>query len=142
MAKIDWSSLWKKEDWWACWIGWFIILMGIEGVLPKAPSIGTWTELSKALPQGWGTLGPLVTLFIITCILTMIGAAVMKRNVARYIPGFLFIFIIAFIAMVIAGQKGIKYYGFEYVLWALFIGLLISNNVGVPAWLKHAVMTE
>jgi uncharacterized integral membrane protein (TIGR00698 family) len=72
----------------------------------------------------------------------MIGAAVMKRNVARYIPGFLFIFIIAFIAMVIAGQKGIKYYGFEYVLWALFIGLLISNTVGVPAWLKPAVMTE
>ncbi len=72
----------------------------------------------------------------------MIGAAVMKRDVKRYIPGFLVIFIIAFIAMVIAGQKGIKYYGFEYVLWALFIGLLISNVFGVPAWLKPAVMTE
>jgi len=39
MAKIDWSALWKKEDWWACWIGWFIILLGIGAMLPKAPSI-------------------------------------------------------------------------------------------------------
>jgi uncharacterized membrane protein YadS len=44
--------------------------------------------------------------------------------------------------MIIAGQKGIKYYGFEYVLWALFIGLFISNIFGVPAWLKPATMTE
>jgi uncharacterized integral membrane protein (TIGR00698 family) len=139
---IDWSSLWRKEDWWACWVGWFILLLAIAGMLPKAPSIGTWTTLSKAFPQGWGTIGPLISLFVITAILTMIGAAVMKRDVKRYIPGFLVIFIIAFIAMVIAGQKGIKYYGFEYVLWALFIGLLISNIFGVPAWLKPATMTE
>jgi uncharacterized integral membrane protein (TIGR00698 family) len=139
---IDWSSLWRKEDWWACWIGWLILLMAIAGMLPKAPRIATWTALSKALPDGWGTLGTLIVLFITTAILTMIGAAVMKRDVKRYIPGFLVIFIIAFIAMVIAGQKGIKYYGFEYVLWALFIGLLISNIFGVPAWLKPATMTE
>ncbi len=142
MAKIDWSSLWKKEDWWACWIGWFILLLAIAGALPKAPGIATWTSLSKAFPQGWGTIGPLVALFITTAILTLIGAAVMKRDVKRYIPGFLVIFIIAFVAMVIAGQKGIKYSGFEYVLWALFIGLLISNVFGVPAWLKPATMTE
>src|SRR5512139_361418 len=142
MAKIDWSSLWKKEDWWACWVGWFILLLAVAGILPKAPSIGTWTTLSQALPQGWGVFGPLIALFITTAILTAIGAAVMKRDMKRYFPGFLVIFIIAFIAMVIAGQKGIKYYGFEYVLWALFIGLLISNVFGVPAWLKPAVMTE
>jgi uncharacterized integral membrane protein (TIGR00698 family) len=142
MAKIDWSSLWKKEDWWACWVGWFILLLAMIGMLPNAPKIGTWTTLSKALPEGWGTLGPLIGLFVTTAILTMIGAAVMKRDVKRYIPGYLFIFIIAFIAIIIAGQKGIKYYGFEYVLWALFIGLLISNVFGVPAWLKPAVMTE
>ena len=86
---IDWSSLWRKEDWWACWVGWFILLLAIAGLLPKAPSIGTWTTLSKALPQGWGTLGPLVALLIITAILTMIGAAVMKRDVKRFVPGFL-----------------------------------------------------
>jgi uncharacterized membrane protein YadS len=140
MAKIDWSSLWRKEDWWACWIGWFILLLAIAGMLPKAPRIATWTTFSKALGPGW--LGALIVLFITMAILTAIGAAVMKRDMKRYFPGFLVIFIIAFIGMVIAGQKGIKYYGFEYVLWALFIGLFISNAFGVPAWLKPAIMTE
>jgi len=140
MAKIDWSSLWRKEDWWACWIGWFILLLAIAGMLPSAPKIATWTTLSKALGPGW--FGALIFLFITLAILTAIGAAVMKRDMKRYFPGFLVIFIIAFIAMVIAGQKGIKYYGFEYVLWALFIGLFISNVFGVPGWLKPATMTE
>jgi uncharacterized membrane protein YadS len=92
------------------------------------------------LGPGW--FGSLIVLFVTLAILTAIGAAVMKRDMKRYFPGFLVIFIIAFIAMVIAGQKGIKYYGFEYVLWALFIGLLISNVFGVPGWLKPATMTE
>jgi uncharacterized membrane protein YadS len=43
---------------------------------------------------------------------------------------------------VIANQKGIRYYGFEYVLWALFIGLFISNVFKTPEWLKPAIMTE
>ncbi|AFA39016.1 hypothetical protein Pogu_0989 [Pyrobaculum oguniense TE7] len=25
--KIDWSSLWKKEDWWALWLGFFVFLL-------------------------------------------------------------------------------------------------------------------
>ena len=141
-SKIDWSSLWRKEDWWACWIGWFILLMAIIGWLPNTPKIGTWTSLGQAFPQGIGTLGSLIVLLIITGVLTVIGAAAMKRDVKHYIPGFIVIFVIAFIAIVIAGQKGIKTYGFEYVLWGLFIGLFISNLFGVPGWLKAGVMTE
>ncbi|MFB0559055.1 MAG: YeiH family protein, partial [Dehalococcoidales bacterium] len=48
----------------------------------------------------------------------------------------------AFLAIFVGAQKTIKYWGFEYVLWALFFGLLISNTVGVPKWLKAGVMTE
>ncbi|HUU40765.1 MAG TPA: putative sulfate exporter family transporter [Desulfatiglandales bacterium] len=141
-GKIDWSSLWRKEDWWACWIGWFILLLAIIGWLPKTPKIATWTSLGQAFPDGIATLWSLVVLLIITGVLTVIGAAFMKRDVKRYIPGYIVIFVIAFIALVIAGQKGIKYYGFEYVLWGLFIGLFISNVLGVPGWLKAGIMTE
>ncbi len=140
---IDWSSLWKKEDWWACWIGWFLVLLAIGGWLPAPPKIATWTStLGKAFPQGTGTVGSLVTVFILTGILAMIGAAAMKREVKRFLPGYLLIYLLSFVAIIVASQKGIKYYGFEYVLWALFFGLFISNVFGVPAWLKPAIMTE
>jgi uncharacterized membrane protein YadS len=142
MAKIDWSSLWRKEDWWACWIGWFILLMAIVGWMPGVPKLSRWTALSQAFPQGWGTLSTLIVLFIALAVLTSIGAAAMKRSVKGYIPGFLVIYILAFIALMIANEKGIHKYGFEFVLWALFIGLFISNILRVPGWLKPAVMTE
>jgi uncharacterized membrane protein YadS len=140
---IDWSSLWKKEDWWACWIGWFILLLSIAGILPAPPKVGTWSDsFAKAFPAGWATVGKLAVLFILTAVLTMIGAAAMKRDIKRYLPSYLVIFLIGYISLIIGAQKGIKYYGFEYVLWALFIGLFISNVLGVPEWLKAGVMTE
>ena len=31
---IDWSSLWRVEDWWACWLGWLILILAWVGVVP------------------------------------------------------------------------------------------------------------
>ncbi|MFP3195806.1 MAG: hypothetical protein RXQ74_02960 [Caldivirga sp.] len=28
---ISWSSLWKKEDWWALWIGLLIFFLSLPG---------------------------------------------------------------------------------------------------------------
>ena len=36
----------------------------------------------------------------------------------------------------------VKYYGLEYALWALVIGLLISNTTGVSKALSAGVRTE
>ena len=141
-AKIDWSSLWRKEDWWACWIGWFILLFAIAGWMPHAPKIGGWTSLAQAFPKGISTLWTTIVLCIAIGVMTIIGAAFMKRDVKRYTPGFLVIFILTFIAMVVAKQKFIAYWGIPYVLWALAFGLVISNFFGLPAWLKASVMTE
>lgn len=39
---IDWSSLWKKEDWWGVWIGFFIIALVLAGLTVKIPKF-KWT---------------------------------------------------------------------------------------------------
>ncbi|HPQ44866.1 MAG TPA: putative sulfate exporter family transporter [Syntrophales bacterium] len=142
--KIDWSALWTKEDWWACWIGWFILLLGspMINLLPSTPKIGKWHTIAEAFPKGIETLWSAVILFILLCVLTLIGAACMKRDVRRYIPSFLVIFILAFLAIFVSSQSTIKTWGFEYVLWALAFGLIISNVFGVPDWLKAGLMTE
>jgi len=141
-GKIDWSSLWKSEDWWSCWVGFFILLLAIIGVLPHTPKIGTWTSLSAAFPKGISTLGTTIVLFITMGILTFIGAAAMKKDIKLYIPGFLVIFALTFIAMVISKQKTIAYWGISYVLFALVFGLIISNFFTVPKILKAARLTE
>ena len=46
----------------------------------------------------------------------------MKFDLKRYIPGFILIFAITFISMVISKQAFINKWGISYVLFALAIG--------------------
>ena len=140
--KIDWSSLWRSEDWWSCWIGLFILVLATAGMLPHMPKIATWTSLGAAFPKGWSTLGTTIVLFITMCVLTIIGAAFMKRDIKLYIPGFIVIFALSFISMVISKQAFVKKWGISYVLFALVFGLIISNFFKVPKILKAAALTE
>jgi uncharacterized integral membrane protein (TIGR00698 family) len=59
-----------------------------------------------------------------------------------YLPAFALFSMLGLIAQVISKQYFVGTYGLEYVLWALVIGLMISNTVGLPAFLKPAIRTE
>ena len=145
----------QNEDWWACFIGLFILLLAIIGVhelesgkwavslLPAFPKIKTWTSLGAAFPKGFaGTLGTTVVVFIFITVITMISGVFMKFDLKRYIPGFLVIFALTFVSMVISQQAFIKKWGISFVLFALAFGLIISNVFKVPKILKAAGQTE
>ena len=51
-------------------------------------------------------------------------------------------FALAWIAQAIAGNSTLSYWGLEYVIFALVIGLFVSNVIGLPRWLREAVRTE
>src|SRR5688572_3747652 len=70
------------------------------------------------------------------------GFVLIGGNVGAFAIGFPVVFLLAFLARVIAGNGLFVDYGVEYVIFALAIGLLISNTIGTPAWLKPAVQTE
>ena len=36
VGKWEWSELWKKEDWWAVWLGFFILLLGVIIYFPHS----------------------------------------------------------------------------------------------------------
>ncbi len=60
-------------------------------------------------------------------------------NFAR---GFIAVFAIAFLSYLIAGQTSVKNLGIGYAAWAIIIGLIISNTIGTPSWIKGALTTE
>ncbi len=70
------------------------------------------------------------------------GLALLGHSPGKIVIGFPVVFLIAWFSLFLAGNYTINDYGLEYVLWCLGLGLLISNTVGVPAWLKPAVQTE
>lgn len=153
-SKIDWSNLYRNEDWWACWLGWFILVLAIIGVhevkegkwavgiLPHVPKIAKWTDLGAAFPKGISTIWTTIVLCVFMGVLSGIGAAFMKRKISTFIPGFIAIFGLSFVAMVLSKQAFIKKWGISYVLFALAFGLIISNIFKVPRWLKEAGLTE
>ena len=81
-------------------------------------------------------------LFIGFAILGVIGMAFMGLPVGRFMAGFPIVFILSALAYFVSENDIVKYYGLEVVFWSLIFGLLISNSVGVPAWLKSAIKTE
>jgi uncharacterized membrane protein YadS len=87
-------------------------------------------------------LGRAVVLGIAYVILSAIGIALMGGSVGKYVVGFPVVYILAWFSQVLAGNSTVSYWGLEYVIFALLIGLFISNVVGVPAWLQEAVRTE
>lgn len=60
----------------------------------------------------------------------------------QFLIGFPAIFLLALLAYVMAGQAVISAYNLEYALWALLVGLVISNTVGTPQWMRGAARTE
>ena len=146
--------VWLSEDWWACFLGWFILLLAIVGLkeveagkwavglLPAGPKIAKWTSLGAAFPKGIATLWSTIGLFVFMAVLTMIGGAVMKLDLKRYIPGFLVIFFLAFVSMVLSKQAFLAKWGIEYVIFALIFGLIIGNFFKVPQILRAAGQTE
>ncbi len=133
--------LYKSEDWWAVWLGLALLGLSSANLLLWIPRIGRWTiDLSVAISVS--NTPYLLALGLLLLLVTSIPAAAMKNNLREYSAGFPIIFILSLVALLIASQDYVNYLGLEYVLWALLIGLFISNVIGAPQWLKSSIKTE
>jgi uncharacterized integral membrane protein (TIGR00698 family) len=71
-----------------------------------------------------------------------IGRAIMGHSFFRFFIGFFFVFVLAVLAYMGEMQADMKHWGFGFPLWAIVLGMLISNTVGTPRWVVPAVQTE
>ena len=148
-------AFWGKEDWQAVWIGFIVILLACVAVLTKAfdfsaVKFSTWAvgeaAATKAVPLAqqlgaWVFWRKLIVTVVVLCTLFTIGVKLQGESVKKYIPAFLCLFVIALVVRFVSAEFTLNRY-LEWAFWALLIGLLISNTVGVPDWLKPAIKTE
>ncbi|MGB7348045.1 MAG: putative sulfate exporter family transporter [Pirellulaceae bacterium] len=92
----------------------------------------------------WSTLLGVVGSFLVLGILLSLAIGVRDgfSGGTRFIKGFIGVFLLATFAYTLAGQSVVKAYNLEYALWALMVGLVISNTIGTPSWIRPAVLTE
>ena len=161
MAKSisNWSKLLHTEDWLAVWLGFIVIALGAVSVLCgafdfSALTFKTWTlgetlseaQAAKVVPLAQQLASgafwvKLLRTFVVLGILFTAGAKLLGGEVKKYIPAFAGLFVLAVVVRLISAEFTLNRY-LEWAFWALIVGLLVSNTVGVPQWLKPAVKTE
>lgn len=151
--KTSLSKLWKTEDWLAVWIGFIIISAGVLSVLTgafdfSAAKFSTWhlwedvAEKKELLSQlNASFLVKLLRTFVVLGVLFTAGVKLQGGRIKEYLPAFTVLFVLAVIVRLVSAEFTLNRY-LEWAFWALIIGLLISNTVGVPAWLRPAIRTE
>ncbi|MHC4879178.1 MAG: YeiH family protein [Planctomycetota bacterium] len=162
------------EDWWAVWIGAFILTIAFlavflnlpenfEQVIASGEDVEVVSPLKQwlAKPGSWSSnpiasvyraattdddgrnlLPGLLGVFCVSIAVFGAGVSVMGHDPRKFAIGFVGVFLLATLAYVLAGQEVVKHYNLEYALWALAVGLIISNTIGTPDFLKPAVRTE
>ncbi len=114
-----------------------------KAAIAKWQDLNTSAEKKKDKLKA-GTFSPVHTfvLFLLLTILFGLGAKILGVPFPKFAKGFLFVFLLAAISMILAGQKDLADMGIEYAVWAIFLGMLISNTVGTPGWVKNSLKTE
>ncbi len=97
---------------------------------------------SAATTQAFNLFPTLLALLIAVGLLMAAGTSIMGRSAGAFLVGWPAIFIIATIGFMIGSHSIAREYGLGYPLWCILIGLLISNTIGVPKFIKAAVQTE
>jgi uncharacterized integral membrane protein (TIGR00698 family) len=70
------------------------------------------------------------------------AALLTAKPVKYFIISFPLVYIITIIALIVAGNKSIKSYNLEAVIFSLGIGLTIGNLFKLPEWFRSALSTE
>ncbi len=80
------------------------------------------------------------------CIIGLAVFAVAARasgeSSLRFLAGFVPVVLLNLTAFIMSSQSAIQQLGIEYAIWALLLGLMISNLAGTPAWMQPAIKTE
>lgn len=138
-----------SEDIWAVWIGGLLvvailIIAFLSAGLKFTTPVYQWATADDLLTKVISTQNLLLLAIIglIFFLLSSMAVAASGSSIKKYAAGFSIIFITGIISLIIAGNKSISFYGIEYVVFALLIGLLLSNLFQLPGWLKEAARSE
>jgi len=138
---VNWSPLWRAEDWWTVWLATALLSAAILKLVNKIPTPGKWSTNPLAALAGASP----AHLLLPGCGLglsTFIAVAIMEQNAKKYVSGFPLLFGLSLLAFLLGNQVVLSRYQLDNVIWALVIGLVISNTVGRPKWLAETTRTE
>ncbi len=149
--QMGWKELYLKEDWWAIYLGFGIVVLTVIAFLS-----GSTVVRSLAINPGglkWSSIGQLTAHFSqnahlyalqLVCWLVIFGIStrIMGIKTSGFIPSFIILYVLSVIMFAIGGWVDAAKYNLEPPLVALIIGLLIANVAPIPKWLDSGFRVE
>jgi len=148
VRRSPWGELFRKEDWWAIWIG-----LGLIAVAVALFAGGGSIKWIAVAPQKWSRLADVkqqlqahgvqyAALIVLWAVAFGIGAAALGIKISRFLPAFLLVYVAAGSLYFLGQWDQAAHYNLEPPLVALGLGLLVSNTLGVPRWLEPGMRVE
>ena len=119
------KKFWQQflvEDWVVVIISLPILL--IAGFAYFLPAISIPSDLRSW--EAWGNLG---FLFALALVALFAGNMMLGREVRKLLRGFMFIFVLAALALWVAKIPAVKYYGFEAVFFSVIFDFSYSSVI-------------
>ncbi|HNW73935.1 MAG TPA: putative sulfate exporter family transporter [Bacteroidales bacterium] len=137
------------EDWMAVFAGFMIIALTvlIYEYVPSLPMLFNPKEKWSGTEFLTGFLSRpnllrIVYIFLAFAILAWVGLKLTGKPTNRFFGSFAIITLLAVIAQVVSTHTSVKALSLETVFFSILIGLLISNTMKLPGWIKQAVQSE
>ena len=148
VRRSSWNELFRKEDWWAIWIGLALVAVAV-GLFANGGSIKwiavapqKWSHLADAGAQLRAHGAQYASLFVLWAGALGLGAAALGIRLSRFLPAFLTIYVVAAAIYFLGQWDQAAHYNLEPPLVALGLGLLVANTVGAPRWLDPGLRVE
>lgn len=142
------SELWKKEDWWAVWLGLGIVIVGLilwaSGSSLKAIAVSVPSyDVFGAVPAFFADkIGGLAALFVVFLLIFSVAVKLLGHSLKEFIPGFVILFLLAIVVQVLGSWNLMKEYSLEAPVLALIIGMILGNFTKIPKWFDTSLRTE
>jgi uncharacterized membrane protein YadS len=143
-----WGALWRKEDWWALWLGLGIVLVGCAlflngaslrwlAVLPPK-----WTNPGEVAADLAGNWMRYAAQFLFWLAIFSVALAALGQRVRRFAPAFAVLYVAAYAIVVVGQWDQAARYNLEPPLVALLLGLVLANVGGLPRRLQAGFRGE
>lgn len=147
-ATNGWRELWRKEDWWAIWLGLGLVVVAytlfVNGLSLKwiAVTPDKWSSLDQLLAHFGANAPRYLAQFALWIVIFTVALSALGFSAREFLPAFVFLYLASLVIFVVGQWTQANYYNLEPPLVALLLGLLISNSIGLPRWMDAGFRVE
>jgi uncharacterized membrane protein YadS len=148
VAGSSWRELWRKEDYWAIWLGLGIVLVAYalfasgSSIKWLAVTPTKWSNLPQLGAHFADNLPRYLAQFFVWLAIFSVALTTLGHKARDFIPAFAFLYVFSVAIFALGQWDQASRYNLEPPLVALVLGLVISNLIGLPRWLDAGFRVE